>query len=121
MCLDTRRLGKQRVEAHQLIRTLEGVTTGWQHHPALRMWKGHTDALKAYFNQSVLAWIHYGYVNNMVMYDVPDEYSLPPWFGNPEFHASHRSNLLRKNPEHYGKFGWTEPHDLPYVWPRSEE
>ena len=32
-------------------------------------------------------------------------------------HASHRSNLLRKDPEHYMQFGWTEPPDLPYVWP----
>lgn len=32
-------------------------------------------------------------------------------------HASHRSNLLRKEPEYYTQFGWTEPPDLPYVWP----
>lgn len=32
-------------------------------------------------------------------------------------HASHRSNLLRKEPEHYTQFGWTEPPDLAYVWP----
>ena len=32
-------------------------------------------------------------------------------------HASHRSNLLRKEPAHYTQFGWTEPPDLPYVWP----
>lgn len=40
-----------------------------------------------------------------------------PWLGDPAFHASHRSNLLRKNAEHYGAFGWTESPDLEYVWP----
>lgn len=42
---------------------------------------------------------------------------LPTWVGNPEFHAAHRSNLLRKLPEHYAQFGWTEPDNLEYVWP----
>ena len=44
-----------------------------------------------------------------------DDY--PPWFGNEKIHASHRSNLLRKDPEFYGKYGWTEPDNLEYVWP----
>jgi len=33
-----------------------------------------------------------------------------------EIHASHRSNLLRKNFEFYSKFGWKEPDNLPYIW-----
>ena len=41
----------------------------------------------------------------------------PPWLGNEKFHAAHRSNLLRKNPVWYDKFGWREPNNLPYVWP----
>lgn len=43
--------------------------------------------------------------------------SYPPWFGLHELHASHRSNLLRKDSVHYGRFGWAEPDNLPYVWP----
>lgn len=35
----------------------------------------------------------------------------------PDFHASHRSNLLRKDPVWYSQFNWTEPNNLPYVWP----
>jgi hypothetical protein len=42
---------------------------------------------------------------------------LPSWWGDDAVHASHRSNLLRKLPEHYSRFGWSEPCDLPYVWP----
>jgi len=45
----------------------------------------------------------------------PAEY--PVWLYDEEFHASHRSNLLRKDPEYYGRFGWQELPDLPYLWP----
>lgn len=41
----------------------------------------------------------------------------PPWYGSDDFHAAHRSNLLRKDQTHYRQFGWTEPLDLEYVWP----
>jgi len=34
--LDWRRLGKQRVEAAQIIKALSDPTYGWQHHPADR-------------------------------------------------------------------------------------
>lgn len=46
-----------------------------------------------------------------------DNTDLPTWLGNEDFHAAHRSNLLRKDHVWYGIFGWTEPDDLPYVWP----
>jgi hypothetical protein len=42
---------------------------------------------------------------------------MPPWFGDDRFHAAHRSNLLRKSPEHYRQYWPTEPDDLEYVWP----
>ena len=40
--LDYRRLGKQRVEAHQVLNVLLGRTTtgGWRNHPITRMWDG---------------------------------------------------------------------------------
>jgi hypothetical protein len=34
--LDYRRLGKQRVEAWQILRSLDGITKGWSNHPAVR-------------------------------------------------------------------------------------
>ena len=46
-----------------------------------------------------------------------DVTGMPTWLGNEAFHASHRSNLLRKDAVHYSQFGWSEPADLPYVWP----
>jgi hypothetical protein len=48
---------------------------------------------------------------------VASDLVLPPWWGDERLHASHRSNLLRKDPAHYGRFGWAEPPDLPYFWP----
>jgi hypothetical protein len=119
-CLDWRRLGKQRVEAYQIVNVLtKGTTGGWKNHPAVRMWRGHEDFLKLYTNAMIREWIYRGYKNNMLMYIEKRiiNPAIPKWFGNESFHASHRSNLLRKDKEYYGQFGWTEPSDLPYVWP----
>jgi hypothetical protein len=49
-CLDYRRLGKQRVEAYQIIRTLTGESKGWVHHPVVKMWLGYETALMVYFD-----------------------------------------------------------------------
>lgn len=122
-CLDYRRLGKQRVEAKQIIDILfkkkfSKSKIYWEHHPAVLMWEGYEDALRQYFNIISDEWEHRGYKHNMGYYGVKmDAIIRPAWYGLDVFHASHRSNLLRKNPSHYGKFGWKEPNDLPYVWP----
>lgn len=116
--LDMRRLGKQRVEAMQILNVLQGRTTSWSRHPAVLMWKGYENALALYMNTVIAEWVSRGYRNNMGYVEV-GEVTLPPWVGDPEFHASHRSNLLRKDFAHYSKFGWTEPLNLPYLWPRS--
>lgn len=115
-CLDPRRLGKQRVEAYQLLRVLRGATKGWASHPAAKMWRGHEAALGAYMNACIDEWVRRGYVNNMVKARV-SRYKLPSWFGDEAFHASHRANLLRKDPVFYARYGWTEDPTLPYVWP----
>lgn len=116
--LDYRRLGKQRIEAQQIYNTLiKGG--GWEHHPAVKMWRGFENCLLAYFNAMVEEWIRRGFKNTRKIMPLPDLYPKPPWLGLDEFHASHRSNLLRKNPVYYEKFGWVEPPDLPYYWPEA--
>ena len=114
-CLDYKRLGKQRVETYQILKG------SWPHHPASKMWVGHRDALMAYGMEMCREWIRRGYKDNCMKYfeNHNPEYVMPDWFGLPEFHASHRSNLLRKHPEHYSQFGWEEPDNLPYVWPTT--
>lgn len=114
--LDWRRLGKQRVEAMQILRALRGQSIGWANHPAVRMWRGHERALKAYHNAVIREWVRRGYRNSMRFECVRPGWAPPPWLDD-EFCAAHRSNLLRKDPEHYGRLGWTEPDDLPYRWP----
>lgn len=37
--LDPQRLGKQRVEALQILTALTNPAYGWQHHPAVQMWR----------------------------------------------------------------------------------
>jgi hypothetical protein len=122
-CLDNKRLGKQRVEAMQIINALERDGGAWYNHPATQMWKYHINTLKLYHNIAIDLWIARGFKNTMKQYEISDITVpiLPAWFGNPAFHASHRSNLLRKNPEWYGQFGWTEPNDLPYIWPTKQD
>ena len=118
-CLDRQRLGKQRVEAMQILSTLrKGGSTGWANHPAAKMWRGYEDALTEYLRVTIEEWIRRGYQNTMIL-PTRRGYESPPWLGQDKFHASHRSNLLRKDALHYGQFGWTEPSDLPYYWPSS--
>lgn len=116
--LDYKRLGKQRVEAKQILNVLLNRTTtyGWRNHPATNMWRGYENALKHYHNAIIEEWVRRGYKNNMPLESIDTNISYPPWFGREDFHASHRSNLLRKS-SYYSKYNWTEGPDLPYVWP----
>jgi hypothetical protein len=109
-------LGNQRLEASIIIATVEGRSFGWRNHPAVRMWKEYPCALKLYYNLCIDEWVKRGYKNNMKKH-VVDNVVYPFWIGNDAFHASHRSNLLRKNKEWYSKYFIGEPDDLPYVWP----
>jgi hypothetical protein len=53
--LDYRRLGKQRVEAHQIIRVIK-FSRGYSRHPGVRMWHGDINALKLYYNLAIDEW-----------------------------------------------------------------
>jgi hypothetical protein len=118
-CLDNRRLGKQRVEAIQILNVLAGKTKAWQHHPAVLMWSGYEKALRQYLRAVILEWKRRGFRNRIRL---PREVALSPleipwWIGNRRFHLSHRSNLLRKDVEHYGRMNWKVRPDLPRYWP----
>lgn len=119
-CLDYRRLGKQRVEAKQILLALANGGA-WSNHPATKMWRGYERALACYGYVICAEWLQRGYKDTLLQFFADHDgglgYSTPSWLGNSDFHASHRSNLLRKDPEFYGQFGWTESPDLPYIWP----
>ena len=90
----------------------------WRNHPAVLMWRGFEDALALYYNTIRFEWISRGYKNTMPVLNYSSNLiNFPSWLGSEEFHKSHRSNLMRKAPEYYGKFNWGVPNDLPYVWP----
>jgi len=132
--LDTVRLGKQRVETLQVMRALTIANYGWRHHPVARMWRGFRPALMAYQEAVCDEWERRGHADTcrlktLVELDVDQldgtayrarEFSLPPWLGDEEFHRSHRSNLLRKDPEYYAGIAADVPPDLPYVWPPGQ-
>lgn len=114
--LDRQRLGKQRVEAYQIIRSIT-LGNGWSHHPIVKMWAGFENALKLYSNAMVIEWISRGYRNNMELYNLTGcKIALPWWLGKDEFHASHRAALLAKNYDYYSKYGWIEEPKIRYVW-----
>jgi hypothetical protein len=123
--LDYRRLGKQRVEVFQLLRAINGETKGWVNHPAARMWRGYEPVLAMYGCMICNEWKRRGYTDNMTMriaeyfkvFGKPSDSETPSWLGDPDFHRSHQSNLVRKLPEHYGPLFPDVPDDLEYVWP----
>jgi Pyrimidine dimer DNA glycosylase len=126
--LDNKRLGKQRVEAYQILQVLLEGKKAWANHPAVLMWKGHEGSLWEYTSLVCNEWIGRRFVNAKMQVNLDNIYKrfwsrlyktrhYPPWLGNRAFHASHRSNLLRKDSKHYSRFGWKEPSTLPYVWP----
>lgn len=126
----------------------DAKSVGWKNHPASKMWRGFEPALAAYTLDICDEWVERGYndeiefrVYSLTMdcFENPPKESgfetfrgpeikhsitwmksvpLPGWFGDVDFHRSHRSNLIRKLPSHYrNDLGWTDPDNLPYIWP----
>ncbi|HEX3005131.1 MAG TPA: MSMEG_6728 family protein, partial [Angustibacter sp.] len=129
--LDDRRLGKQRVETLQVLRALVLPDYGWQRHPAVLMWAGALPGLVAYGRSVVREWTSRGYADTTlepitefapeVAGVDPEELLargwLPEWWGDDAVHRSHRSALVRKDPDHYGPLFPDADADEPYVWP----
>ena len=72
--------------------------------------------MAATYNLALEEWVRRGYKNRMEKMPIHGKIVYPAWFGKNEFHASHRSNLLRKDLTYYSSYGWLEPPDLPYKW-----
>ncbi len=132
--LDTKRLGKQRVETIQVVRALTRPGYGWANHPAVLMWKGFEEALGRYGFTCCTIWTEQGFGDTCALTiatdlrtagidsvrtqsQLRDARALPPWLGDAALHRSHRSALVRKDPEHYRPLFPDVPDDLPYVWP----
>ncbi|GGQ48936.1 MSMEG_6728 family protein [Streptomyces althioticus] len=138
LVLDRKRLGKQRVEALQVLRGLIVPGYGWRRHPAVRMWTGYEEALVRYGLEICRVWRERGHQDSCAATLVADLATvrpgapvreqdelgeageLPPWLGDEAVHRSHRSALVRKDPEVYRELFPDEPDDLPYFWPSSD-
>ncbi|MEO3750472.1 MSMEG_6728 family protein [Streptomyces sp. B6B3] len=136
--LDARRLGKQRVETVQVLRGLLVPGYGWRRHPAVRIWAGYQEALVRYGLDVCAEWCREGRADTCAATLLADLRSLtgiakprnqdalaaagelPPWLGDPAFHVSHQSALVRKDPAAYAPLFPDVPADLPYVWPASD-
>jgi hypothetical protein len=139
--LDTKRLGKQRVETLQVMRALTVDGYGWRHHPVAKMWRGHRPSLMAYQDATCTEWERRGFadtcrektlavlaipslltpeVDDLLAYEA-GETLPPPWLGREDIHESHRSNLVRKDPGIYSPLFPGTPPDLDYVWPVPRE
>jgi len=114
--LDYRRLGKQRVEALQILKALQIENYGWKNHPIVKMWEGYENALIEYKNYMIKEWINRGYNNNMILETISGPLNYPEWLGHEDLHASHRSNLLKKDYEYYSRFDWKEEPGMDYIW-----
>jgi hypothetical protein len=134
--LDRKRLGKQRVECIQVVRGLTRPDYGWRHHPAVKMWKGFEEALARYAFTCCDVWTELGFGDTCAttitadlrphgvravrsQAELAEAGALPPWLGDEAFHRSHRSSLVRKDPDHYRPLFPDVPDDLEYVWPST--
>lgn len=125
--LDDKRLGKQRVETLQIMKSLV-IGGGWEFHPATLMWKGYEASLLDYQYAICYEWhVLRGFQDTCLrktmdlLWRAPylsEDKSDPWWIGDERFHLGHQSNLLRKDPEWYGPmFPADLPNNLPYFWP----
>jgi hypothetical protein len=133
--LDSKRLGKQRVEALQVLRALTYPTYGWKRHPAVRMWAGYTEGVAAYGTAVCLEWISRGGADTVAgtigvdlaaaglpsvprtQHELARVAGLPEWIGDERVHVSHQAALVRKDPAFYGSLFPEADPELPYFWP----
>lgn len=135
--LDDKRLRKQCVESYQIIDTLHNRKKAWGSHPAVKMWEGSVRGLCIYtlhmcneyekrFGKAMLS---HKFADSPVdmrealsyFMDKSETLNRPVWWSDrtirEKVNSSHRSNLLRKDPDFYGVYGWKESPNIPYYWP----
>jgi predicted DNA-binding transcriptional regulator AlpA len=128
--LDNKRLGKQRVEAYQILKALRGDyadTGAWVNHPATVMWRNNPYELALYGLTVSMEFYERGFDGfnmvetfNILMLEFGDNNKeCAPWFVNNELlRITHQSNLMRKDSDFYQ---FDVPNNIPYVWPLHDE
>ena len=128
--LDVRRLGKQRVECLQILKSLVTPEYGWKNHPATRMWRGYESEFVRYALTICAEWTARGYRDTcaekistlaQTHQDLLDRSKKVFDWLTPALCRSHQSNLVRKDCCFYGPQFPDVPNDLPYVWPVTKK
>lgn len=137
--LDTKRLGKQRVETLQLLqsrlRWLQGnKKSGWYNHPARVMWELHEPMLAVYGLAVCEEWTLRGYKDScsdkivdtlreivVIGHTFNPFVFVPDWFSEPRLFESHRAALLRKQYSHYRNYVDTCDPSQEYFWPGTPQ
>ena len=140
--LDSKRLGKQRVETLQIFAVLVGYRwnrtrsvpiieayepKAWRNHPAVLGWVGYEAGLLAYQQATCAEWVRRGFADSCLasttaLFEAsgrPRALQRPAWTVDPAVHRSHQSNLIRKDPEYYRLLFPGVPADLDYLWPKT--
>lgn len=138
--LDMKRLGKQRVEAYQILLTNLLGRKAWRNHPAVRMWRSYEYALAKYGIAMCNEWILRGYKDTLkekfqaiIEWLPEDSPTYPTWLCRQDIAMSviwsHRDALLAKDPSHYSQVFAAKitfrgivgapPMYTEYVWPED--
>lgn len=125
--MDLRTLSVQRFDAWRVLNSLYHDRP--RTHMVVEMWRGHSHWLISYGNAVCQEWERRTMQRNSLttfFKDASDKANLdgvdyPDWLGDPALHVSHRSNMIRLNPEHYQKLWPGVPEGLPIYFPTLSE
>ena len=122
--MDSRTLSIQRYDAWRLLHLLtKGIPEGMKVTPTILMWKNYPSWVACYGMATSLEWearsnkkseITEMFRHHLDVADVTDPY--PPWLGDSVLHLSHRSNMIRLDPDHYMTLWPDLPEGLPLVF-----
>jgi hypothetical protein len=117
--LDSKRLNKQILECYQILKVLTNPDpkAGWRNHPAVKMWRGHENALFDYTLSMIREADRRGIktdTNKKNLVNLRIETinlwgsGLPQWYFNRDTMAkittTHQANLYRKDDAYYYDF-----------------
>jgi hypothetical protein len=117
--LDSKRLNKQILEGYQIMNVLmsDDPRAGWRNHPAVKMWRGHENALFEYIMAMIAEADRRGIKTdknkeNLIQLRVRTierwGNGRPSWYGSKSemarVTATHKANLYRKDPDYYHGF-----------------
>jgi hypothetical protein len=138
--LDSKRLNKQILECYQILKVLSSndPKAGWRNHPAVKMWRGHENALYSYTMDMVAEANSRGIKTDKNMENLSTLRSeniykwgtgFPDWYQNSEemkrITVTHMARLFVKDPIYYAPFSFFGTHkdNVPccshcnYYWP----